>query len=75
MGTETHRETERFTGMGRRSSGAAQPTPGYPSRLEAKELTHGIPSCGSRGSTLTSALNIFTTPGPDAVQTSYYNKQ
>ena len=38
MGTEAHRETERFTGMGRRACGAAQPTPGCPSGLGTKDL-------------------------------------
>ncbi len=40
MGTEAHRETKRFTGMGRRTRPAAKPTPDRPSRrLGAKDLT------------------------------------
>jgi hypothetical protein len=39
MGTEAHRETERFTRMGRRAWGAAQPTSGYPSGPGAEDLT------------------------------------
>jgi len=43
MGTETHRETKRVTGMGCRTSAAVEPEPNRPiRRLGAKDLTGGV---------------------------------
>ena len=71
MGTEAHRETKRFAGMGRRTSVSADPTPNRPHRRPGtKDLTLvGSPPLAPDLSAIPYLLSFrrilfFSTPGP-----------